>query len=44
MTVHLEKYLPGYDKGIDQIARQTSPFRAGRIARVAKPPYVRSAD
>jgi len=26
----------------DQIARQTSPFRAGRIARVAKPPYVRS--
>ncbi len=27
---------------LDQVARQTSPFRAGRIAREAKPPYVRS--
>ncbi len=27
---------------VDQVARQTSPFRAGRIAREAKPPYVRS--
>jgi len=29
-------------KNFDQVARQTSSFRAGRIARVAKPPYVRS--
>ncbi|MGB3915862.1 DUF302 domain-containing protein [Thiothrix litoralis] len=27
---------------IDQVARQTPSFRSGRIARVAKPPYVRS--
>ncbi|MGB3917151.1 hypothetical protein J9253_10510 [Thiothrix litoralis] len=25
----------------DQVARQTPSFRSGRIARVAKPPYVR---
>ncbi|QTR44520.1 NYN domain-containing protein [Thiothrix litoralis] len=26
---------------VDQVARQTPSFRSGRIARVAKPPYVR---
>ena len=30
------------EQTFDQIARQTSPFRAGRIAREAKPPYDRS--
>jgi len=42
-AVRLAKLTPnGKLHGVDQIARQTSSFRAGRIARVAKPPYVRS--
>jgi hypothetical protein len=28
---------------VDRIARQTPSFRSGRIARVAKPPYIWSA-
>jgi ATP-dependent DNA helicase RecG len=35
----IDDYFSAYQ--IDQVARQTPSFRSGRIARVAKPPYVR---
>ncbi|MBO0615034.1 element excision factor XisH family protein [Thiothrix fructosivorans] len=41
IAVEIKSFLRS-SQVVDQVARQTSSFRAGRIARVAKPPYVRS--